>query len=117
MLRLISYFLFLTISSIAIAGVELENASIDYKQNVSYKSLSIITNHLSEGMRKSEVEKLLGDADYSPTDGLFYYSSDKREISEISGRKTIIGLVIDYRNSKGEVTEELQNFKLGFIGE
>ncbi|HIO92752.1 MAG TPA: hypothetical protein EYG68_07900 [Leucothrix mucor] len=75
-------------------------------ETYSTADLQEISKQLKEGMSKEEVEKVLGVSDYSPTDGLYYYSSENSQT-----------LVVDYRNQKDEITIELQSFWLGKVGE
>jgi hypothetical protein len=95
----------------------LEDASDKYKKDKTYASLKIVYDKLSKGMPRKEVDSLLGDPDYSPIDGQYYYSSDKRIYDEDQDREVPVGVVVDYRNDKDEVTEILQEFSLGPIGE
>lgn len=98
-------------------GSYIEKVSANYKQTRGYNSLKIIYKGLSKGMQKKEVDRLLGEPDYSPIDGQYYYSSDHYEYSEQQERNVSVGLVVDYRNSDGIVTEKLQEYRLGPIGE
>lgn len=95
----------------------IENASIDYKQNRGYTSLETISNSLYRGMLRSEVERLLGDPDYSPIDGQYYYSSDRSADSDNQAGGGTAGLVVDYRDESGNVTDTLHDFWLGPIAE
>ena len=70
-------------------------------------------------MSQSEVEGVLGEAEYSPTEGQYYYSSDKRNADGIT-----IGLVVEYRKTEYRsddihttVTGKLESFTLMAIGE
>jgi hypothetical protein len=95
----------------------MENAGVSYRQNKDYASLEHVCNKLFKGMRREEVERFLGEPEYSPIDGQYYYSSDKSEYSEEQGREVAVGLVIDYRDDLGKVTGELQEYWLGPIAE
>ncbi|MCI5166374.1 MAG: hypothetical protein D3903_09815 [Candidatus Electrothrix sp. GM3_4] len=99
---------------------EIQKFSVDsYKAHKDYASLEIISRNLSKGMEHGAVKELLGEPDYSPIAGQYYYSSDLRK-TEIQGKKWIdvpFGLIVDYRDEQGRVTEKLQTFKLGRIGE
>jgi outer membrane protein assembly factor BamE (lipoprotein component of BamABCDE complex) len=88
----------------------IEKASANY-------SLEIIYKNLSKGMQRKEVERLLGEPDYSPIDGQYYYSSNRSAYAEDQGREVAIGVVVDYRDRNGDITEKLQEFWLGPIGE
>lgn len=57
-------------------------------------------------MKKTEVEALLGEPDYSPTDGQYNYSSSERNRI----------LVVDYRLDT-QVTDRLQHFELMTTGD
>jgi len=96
-----------------------EQVSRTYKAEKDYVSLAVLSGHLYTGMEQAEVVKLLGKPDYSPVSGQYYYSSDRRE-TVLHGKKEMripVGLIIDYRDEQGRVTEQLQAFRLGRIGE
>lgn len=96
-----------------------ELAGDSYKAHKDYASLEIIYRYLSKGMERTEVEKLIGEADYSPIDGQYYYSSDLRK-TELRGKEWIdvpVGLIVDYRNEQGVLTDKLRSFQMGSIGE
>ena len=98
---------------------ELASASRRYKAHRDYASLEVISRHLRKGMAQTEVEELLGEADYSPLAGQYYYSSDRRETAQ-HGKKEMqipVGLIIDYQDEQGRVTKRVQTFQLGQIGE
>lgn len=98
---------------------EPEQASRSYKAHRDYPSLEVLSGHLRKGMVRSEVEELLGEADYSPIEGQYYYSSDRSEMAG-SGKERMnvtVGLVVDYRDDQGKLTGQLQSFWLGRIGE
>ena len=98
---------------------ELDQASRNYKAHRDYASLELISRHLHEGMERSKVEELLGEADYSPIEGQYYYSSDHSEMVG-SGKERMsvpVGLVVEYRDEQGELTGQLQSFWLDRIGE
>ena len=94
-----------------------EYHSENYKKTRSYESLSAISNYLEIGSPRHKVEGLLGEFDYSPIDGLYYYSSNKTEYSDEQEREVPVGLVVDYRNEIDEITDVLQRYDLGVIGE
>lgn len=94
-----------------------ETAAADYKRHKNYDSLKVIHEELYVGMHQSDVVRLLGEPDYSPIEGQFYYSTDRYEYSEEQGRKIVVGLVVDYRDGKGKTTEKLREFWVGRIGE
>lgn len=98
----------------------LEPASISYQAHRDYASLVTIYQHLTKGMKRIEVERLLGESDYSPIDGQYYYSSDHEsylEKGQTESHQVPVGVVLDYRDDNGIVTEELQTFWMGTIGE
>lgn len=94
-----------------------ERASTSYKHDKDFNSLEIISKNLSKGMQREEVERLLGEPDYSPIDGQYYYSSNQSSTAEDQGREDPLGVVVDYRDEDGTITETLQEFWLGPIGE
>jgi hypothetical protein len=98
----------------------LGRVSTNYKAHKDYASLELIYKHLAQGMKRTKVENLLGKPDYSPIDGQYYYASDREGYPESATANPIkvpVGLVVDYRNQLGELTDELQTFWLGPIGE
>ncbi len=98
---------------------QLKQASRSYKAQRDYASLEVLSTHLRKGMACSKVEDLLGQADYSPVAGQYYYSSDRRETVH-QGKEQVsipVGMVVDCRNEQGELTDQLQTFRLGRIGE
>ena len=101
------------------SGPSVEDASASYKNQRDYASLAAINGHLVKGMPRDEVERLLGAPDYSPTEGQYYYSSDRKEPSPDPANRppATVGLVVDYRDADGSVTDRLQSFTLGPIGE
>jgi hypothetical protein len=64
-----------------------------------------------------KVEALLGEPDYSPSEGIYYFSSDRREYSKEAERELTIGLVVEFRDSDGKVTGRVESWRLGPIGE
>jgi hypothetical protein len=77
----------------------LEISAQAYLQQRDIKSLRAFTAHLQRGMPKYEVDALLGQADYSPMPGQYYYATAGSQ-----------GLVLDYRDKGGDVTDTLQGF-------
>lgn len=115
----ISYILLMTAILLGCSAglLSLENDSARYKHNKGYTSLETICNSFYKGMPRTEVEHLLGEPDYSPINGQYYYSSDRSVYLEDQGREVSVGLVVDYRDMNGKITETLQEFWLGPIGE
>jgi hypothetical protein len=96
---------------------ELQKASSSYKMNKDYASLAVLVKHLRKGMARTDVQALLGEADYSPIAGQEYYSSDHSESAPETGAEQTVGLIVEYRDEQGRLTEQLQQFELGRIGE
>lgn len=107
---------FLTVACSA-GPAALDEASAKYKRNKDYPSLEAITATFTQGTPRKEVERLLGEPDYSPTEGQYYYSSNRSEHAKDQGRDVTVGLIVDYRTQDGKVTDSLQKFSLGPIGE
>ena len=95
----------------------LERASASYKQHRDLASLETISRHLREGMGRTDVEALLGEADYSPIEGQLYYASDSEAPLEGTPLTATVGLVLEYRDDDGALTPRLQHFWVGPIGE
>lgn len=96
-----------------------KTASQRYKRTRDYTSLKTLTGCLKLGMPQSEVESLLGEPDYSPIEGQYYYSSNRKNAEGV-----ILGLVVEYRKTtyggaeiKIEITGKLESFSLMPIGE
>ncbi len=101
-----------------VAGLpSIGNDSAKYKNSKDYRSLEAIFKTFSKGMPRTEVKRLLGESDYSPVNGQYYYSSNQSVYSEDQDRKVPVGLVVDYRDKNGLITEMLQEFWMGPIGE
>jgi hypothetical protein len=96
---------------------DLSDAAASYRRHRDFPSLQTVVRHLTKGMNRRSVEKLLGKADYSPTDGVCYYSSDKMAFSNEAQREIIMGLIVEYRDDSGKITGRLESWKLGPIGE
>jgi hypothetical protein len=70
------------------------------------------------GMLQSELKRLLGPADYSPTDGVFYFSTGGDCPIEEGERSAPCGLVVEFRDyNQDKVTETVQSCWWGAIGE
>lgn len=99
----------------------LKQASVSYKKHRDYASLKRIFRHLNKGMKRTDVERLLGEPDYSPGEGLFYYSSDRKASLSDAGAppymKAVVGIIVDYRDERGVLTNRLHAFSIGPIGE
>ncbi len=103
---------------------QLKQAGRSYKAQRDYASLETVHRHLRKGMARSKMEELLGEPDYSPVEGQEYYSSDRRETAGSGKEKEQVkqidmpvGLIVDYRDEQGELTGQVQTFRLGRIGE
>lgn len=71
------------------------------------------------GMAQGELESVLGLADYSPADGVFYFSTGGDCPLEEGGRVAPCGLVAEFRDYSrdGAVMQSLQSCWWGAIGE
>jgi hypothetical protein len=116
LLRLLC-FVMLLLAACACYAQEPQEASSSYKAKKDYASLAVLVKHLRKGMARTEVEALLGEADYSPIEGQEYYSSDRSEFVPKTDTKQTVGLVVEYRDEQGRLTAQLQQFELGLIGE
>ncbi len=70
---------FLSISVLMCGCGSVEKASQHYRQHRDYASLNVLSNHLHKGIPRKEVEDLLGEPDYSPTEGQYHYVSDPKD--------------------------------------
>ena len=109
----------LAVAGCSSSSTSLASASASYKEQRDYASLVTIHSGLIKGMSRTEVERLLGEPDYSPTDGQYYYSSDRKEDAPNTTDRppATLGMVVDYRDASGRVTDQLQSFTLGPVGE
>lgn len=75
--------------------------------------------HVRFGMTLVELEAVMGKADYSPIEGLFYFSTGGDCPLEDSGRVASCGLVAEFRDyGKDDVlTGSLQSCWWGGVGE
>ncbi len=119
MVRCTLYFIFASIFFLSCSNSStfLEDAGRQYKHDKDFVSLEVIYSKLFKGMNRKEVENLLGKPDYSPIEGQYYYSSTRTEYSEDQEKEVIIGVVVNYNDSNGDPTPNLQDFWLGPIGE
>lgn len=73
------------------------------------------------GMSKLELENVLGEADYSPSDGELYFSTGSDCPLEDTGRLAPCGVVAKFRDDRSGgdpvLTESLQSCWWGAIGE
>lgn len=95
-------------------AVSVDQAQESYQQQQDYSSLEILHGQLQKGMARTEVEALLGAPGYSPTDGIYYYLSKQR--SDSVGNP-VMGVVVEYIDEQGHVTDTLHSFWLGEVGE
>ena len=93
--------------------------SARYRKTRDYRSLKILIKRLKVGMPRARVEEVLGEPDYSPVEGQYYYSSDRKNSKGVT-----IGLVVEYRKTEyrgGDIhtviTGRLESFILMPIGE
>jgi len=94
-------------------------ASERYKRDRDYLSLLTVFQYLKAGMARSKVEALLGEPDYSPIDGQYYYFGAGAKCSHGSQAPDApCGVVIEYRSyPDGTLRNTLQSSFFGAIGE
>ena len=70
-------------------------------------------------MPRSKVEEILGEPEYSPVEGQYYYSSNRK-----NAKGVLVGLVVEYRRTEyrggdihSVITGRLESFGLMPIGE
>lgn len=100
-------------------GRTLEAIAGHYRAHRDYASLAGLIPALKLGMDRQDVEKLLGRPEYSPTDGQYYYGSDKCDADGLP-----MTLIVEYRVSeytgddiRTRMTNQLQSFTFGPVGE
>lgn len=72
------------------------------------------------GMSKDALERVLGHADYSPTEGQYYFSIGGDCPVEDSGRQASCGVVADFKDYRGReavLGTTLQSCRWGAIAE
>lgn len=72
------------------------------------------------GMSKRELQTVLGEPDYSPSEGLFYFSTGKDCPLGDENRVAACGVIASFRTLSGSVlkiTDTLQSCSWGAIGE
>lgn len=115
MSRLLTIFLLL-LMSLAFNGcdtpVGVEQARESYAANRDFSSLKVLHSQLSKGMSRADVETLLGQPTRSPLNGVYYYLSNQHGENDPRAR---LGLVVEYIDSGGAVTDQLQSLWLGEI--
>lgn len=97
----------------------LSRASQGYKEKKDFKNLQTIHNHLRIGMTRTEVEQLLGQKpDHSATEGQYVYICvDQKGPSHGNHPPPPLGLIVDYRDKNGTLTNQLQSFSIEPISE
>jgi outer membrane protein assembly factor BamE (lipoprotein component of BamABCDE complex) len=105
------------VACLACAGT-IDQASASYKRNRDFVSLEKITHRLRKGMTLAQVQDLLGPEDSSPTDGVYIYSSDRRQFLKDIGREATVVLIVEFRIENGaKETSKLQSWEIMPIGE
>lgn len=115
MIRLLTISLLLLLN-VSLQGCDVqlgvEQARESYAEQQDFASLQVLHGQLSKGMPRSEVEALLGQPTRSSVDGVFYYLSKQK--GENDPRATQ-GLVVEYIDSEGINTDQLQSMWLGEV--
>jgi len=93
------------------------DASRSYRKQGDYASLVTLSNNLREGMSFKQVTALLGDDFYAPTDGQYYFGSDRDEWVDEAQRNCGSGLVLEFRDTSRELLGGLQSWGVGPICE
>lgn len=93
--------------------------SAHYKKSRDYQSLKILIKRLKVGMPRSKVEEILGEPDYSPVEGVYYYASNRENSEGVT-----IGLLLEYRKTQYRdgviqtvITGKLESFRLMLLRE
>ncbi len=95
------------------AEKNITQVSAQYQQTQDINSLKVLHKQLKPGMRRSEVEALLGAAQYSPIDGVDYYPVEQNSVPQ----SVHTSLIVEYINEQDEATDQVQRFWLGELGE
>ena len=91
-----------------------ERARVNYRAKRDFASLSVLHGQLRRGMSRADVERLLGPPDYSPNPGEDFYSTEKKERPSggDDAAPATVGLLLDYRDKDGNVTDRLHTFEM-----
>lgn len=113
----------LTISLLLLVGLSLhgcdaqlgvEQARESYAEQSDFASLEVLHSQLTKGMLRSEVEALLGQPTRSSVDGVYYYLSNQRGTNDPRATQ---GLVVEYIDTHGKITDKLQSMWLGEVSD
>ena len=77
----------------------------------------MLAAHLKKRMSREQTEAPLGPPDDSPVDGQYRNGSDREEFVAAAGGDLSVYLVLGFRDSKGNVTNELQEWGFAPLGE
>lgn len=70
----------------------IREAGESFQKHRDYASLKTLVEYLRPGMTEAEVKRLLGEPDYSPIDGQYYYASDSTDATT----GFVLGAVVQY---------------------
>lgn len=106
---------FLSPLSCSAEDVEVSNAIKSYQTKRDYQSLKTLYQKISVGEKCESVFALLGEPDYSPIEGQYYFSSDQQ--SQSKNTSGVLGLVVDCIDQNGVYTGKVEALTFGPIGE
>jgi hypothetical protein len=115
-----AYSAMLALLAVCFAGCQAETNAVGCTIEGPNHLIPEKVRHVQLGMSKGELESVLGEADYSPTEGQFYFSTGGDCPLEGSDRPAACGVVAEFRESNGSdlvLTESLQACWWGGIGE
>lgn len=92
------------------------SAGDHYRAHGDYRSLHAVSRHLAVGMPESEIESLLGEPEYWPTESQCYYGSDRRVPMDPILNATYT-LVIEYTRQNESPGRVVADWFLGPISE
>ena len=100
------------------AGCEPRGGTAGCSVNGPAQLLPASVKRVRLGMSKVELERLLGEANYSPIEGQYYFSTGGECPLEEANRTAPCGVVADFRRGPdARLTTSLQSCTWGAIGE
>ncbi len=88
-----------------------------YRATEDYASLQLLAGRLKTGMSRKQTEALLRSPGHSPTDGVYMYSSDRKEFLAEARAEMRVYLVLYFTDSEDKVTDKLQEWGFEPLGE
>ncbi len=112
------WILFLMLGALSCVSTnELDDARQKYQASGDYASLQMLADHLKKGMSREQTEALLGPPGDTNSEGVYLYGSDRKEFVAENGSNMHVVLVLNFKDLKGSVANELQRWGFEQLGE